>query len=308
VRPRIAMRPRDLATILLLLLPCGTSSWLPTPHRAPARPSAYGARTAVSPRCEESGSDQIDGLISELRASTPSELPKILADNLKGIDQRLFLRLAEMSDVEEDDYEKLRIRQLATLVASTLETILEQADRQMDEDATAVQGLLRTLALDSGEFELPIGPAQLEACRLAIREQLSELDEGFVGTVKAYMKKASDDGLESMVDVLRVLLQTYAAERLRSLAGGAEIAASGGVQTAMSAALDANPSEWVTVLRVQCTSDDASCSATELVETLQDKMGEVVLSMPAGSAVQSVVAEYLNELLGQARAIAADQE
>ena len=46
---------------------------------------------------------------------------------------------------------------------------------------------------------------QLAACRSAVREQLPQLDEGFVGTVKAYMKKASDDGLESMVDVLRVL-------------------------------------------------------------------------------------------------------
>ena len=33
---------------------------------------------------------------------------------------------------------------------------------------------------------------------------------------------------------------------------------------------------------------------------------QVVLSMPAGSAVQSVVAEYLNELLSRARAIAAE--
>jgi hypothetical protein len=200
----------------------------------------------------------------------------MLADNLKRIDQRLFLRLAEMSDSETDEYEKLRIRQLATLVASTLETILEQADRQMSADAETVQGLLRSLALESGEFELPCvrGPreqetsraracapraahqrtlsssrvarrgcsrrvpaAQLAACRAAVREQLPTLDEGFVGTVKAYMRKASDDGLESMVDVLRVLLQTYAAERLRALADG-KIGASEGVQTAIRAALD----------------------------------------------------------------------
>ena len=61
----------------------------------------------------------------------PAQLPKLLAENLKIIDQRLFLRLAEMSDTEEDPYEQLRIRQLATSIASTVETILEQADAQI---------------------------------------------------------------------------------------------------------------------------------------------------------------------------------
>jgi hypothetical protein len=231
----------------------------------------------------------------------PDKLPKLLADNLKSIDQRLFLRLAEMSDAETDDFEKLRIRQLATLVASTLETILEQADRQMSADAEQTQGLLRSLALASGEFELPVPAPQLASCRAEIVKQLGNLDEGFVGTVKA-----SDDGLESMVDVLRVLLQLFAAERLRAFAGGSEVGATAGVQTALSAALDARPEEWDAVLRQQCTSDSAVCTVEELVDTLQDKMGEVVLGMPAGSALQSVIAEYLNELLGRARAIAAE--
>lgn len=123
------------------------------------------------------------------RLQTPDELPKVLAENLKAIDQRLFLRLAEMSDAEKDDYEKLRIRQLATLVASSLETILAKADEQMDADAALVQELLRTLATESGEFELPVPSARLDALRMLIRERVASLDEGFVGTVKAYMKK-----------------------------------------------------------------------------------------------------------------------
>jgi hypothetical protein len=40
---------------------------------------------------------------------------------------------------------------------------------------------------------------------------------------------------------------------------------------------------------------------------LQDKMGEIVLGMPAGSPVQTVLAEYLSELLSRARAIAAEE-
>ena len=71
-----------------------------------------------------------------------------------------------------------------------------------------------------------------------------------MATVKAYMRKATDDGLEGMVDVLRVLLQTFAAERLRSLAG-AQLDAADGVQGALSAALDASPEQWDGVLRAQ---------------------------------------------------------
>ena len=169
---------------------------------------------------------------------TPDKLGDVLSRNLKSIDQRLFLRLAEMSDAEEDEYERLRIRQLATLVATTLETVIEQADAQLDADATAVQGLLRTLALESGEFELPVAAPQMEALRTALREQAGSLDEGFVATVKAYMKKASDDGISGMVDVLRVLLQTFAAERLRGFLTGSQVETDEGVQGAMSALLD----------------------------------------------------------------------
>jgi len=251
--------------------------------------------------------DELAQLIQKLRAVTPEELPKLLAENLKQIDQRLFIRLAEMSDAEQDDYEKLRIRQLATLVASSIETILDQADKQMSADAEAVQSLLRTMALDDGEFELPIPAAQLGALRNAIRSANPPLDEGFVGTVKAYMKKSDDDGLAGMVDVLRILLQTFAAERLRSLSAGSQVDADEGIQTALAAVLDATPEEWDETLRAQLLSDNAVCGAEEFTTLLQDKMGEVVLGMPAGSNVQNVIAEYLNELIGRARAIASEE-
>jgi len=246
---------------------------------------------------------QLDALITSLRSSTPDELPKLLAENLKIIDQRLFLRLAELSDLEEDDYEKLRIRQLATLVASSLETIFEKADEAMDADADSVQQLLRTMATESGEFELPVPAARLDALRASVREKLATLDEGFVGTVKAYMQKASDDGLEGMVDVLRVLLQMFAAERLRALTSAA-LADGGAPGAALAAMLEASPEEWDGVLDERVSGDAAECSAEDVLNVLQDRMGEVVLGMPAGSAVQTVLAEYLSELIGKTRAIA----
>ena len=44
------------------------------------------------------------------------------------------------------------------------------------------------MALENGEFTLPVPAPQLAALREAIRSANPPLDEGFVGTVKAYMK------------------------------------------------------------------------------------------------------------------------
>ena len=67
----------------------------------------------------------------------------------------------------------------------------------------------------------------------------------------------------------------------------------------------ASPASWDAEIRKQMTTSD-SCGADEVMGCLQDQMGEVVLGMPAGSAVQTVLAEYLNELLSRARIIAAE--
>ena len=176
----------SLLAVLCLAAVHEASCWLPTPRLLPARPCVPLSRHAVSPRLDEAKG--VDALITELRGSvrastlsafipcasshvaraaslsplhrvctccaqTPDQLPKLLADNLKSIDQRLFLRLAEMSDEETDDYEKLRIRQLATLVASTLETILEQAtDNVRNGDRTKKTGELKIKRVVNGDI------------------------------------------------------------------------------------------------------------------------------------------------------------
>merc|ERR1712187_868882 len=117
------------------------------------------------------------------------------------------------------------------------------------------------------------------------------------------MQKASDDGLDGMVEVLRQLLQAYAAERLIALVSGR---LDEKVRDAVLAILKASPASWDAEMRKQLASNDATCGANEVMGCLQDQMGEVVLGMPAGSAVQGVLAEYLNELISRSRIIAAE--
>jgi len=266
-------------------------------------PFALHARRARPPCCLVLGDSPQDKLIGQLRDAAPQEIPQLLAANMKAIDQRLFLRLAEMSDAEEDESERLRIQQLASTVTTALEALLDKADSQLDKDAANVQSLLRAVALESGEFELPVPTERALALRSAMRTLLPALDEGFVGTVKAYMQKASEDNLEGMVEVLRTLLQTYASERLIALGKGR---LEPNVATVVGRMLEAAPDTWDEVMREQLLSADAACGPDELVDALQDQMGEVVLGMPAGSAVQTVLAEYLNELLSRARSVSAD--
>ena len=49
--------------------------------------------------------------------------------------------------------------------------------------------------------EVREGKRQLEFKVRDLEAKLGELDEGFVGTIEAYMKKANDDGLEGLVEI-----------------------------------------------------------------------------------------------------------
>jgi len=246
-----------------------------------------------------------DELIATLRRTPESEMEPILANNIKAIDQLFFLRLAEMSDEANDELERDEIGRLASTVAKTIEGMLQRADALLEDDAAKVQGLMAVMASGDGTFTVPVPADRLQTLREAIRDRGMKLDDTFVATVKAYMSKANDDGLDDIVEVLRILLQVFAAERLLALAQqGAELDES--VRGALKATLEAQPTEWDEVLRAQLISEDSDCDADSFLGLLQDKMGEIVLGMPSGSALQALLAEYLSELLGRARAVGAE--
>jgi hypothetical protein len=127
------------------------------------------------------------------------------------------------------------------------------------------------------------------------------------------MKKAADDGEEGVVQVLRVLLQSFSAERFSARLGA--VATAGGGVLARSAErallLDvlATPTDsWEAVLRARLEADDAPCTADALLASLQDALAEVVLELPNGSGLQSLLAEFLNELMGKVRLLSTSEE
>jgi len=296
--------PREMcmalrSAVVLLALVRGEAAWLPHAQGG-GSVAARGATRAAVVRAQ---SVSADDLIAELRNAPPAQLPKILASNINNIDQRLFLKFAELADAAADDAEREEIAQLSTTVATTIERLLAEAGNKLDVDAENVQEIMKLAANPLGEFDVPLPPERVAAVREQMKAKLGSLDDGFIGTLEAYMKKADSDGLQGLVEVLRELLQIYATERMMGMLEGSTAEEVVGV---LRATLATPPSEWDKTLREQLLSDDAAASPDMVLTALQDKMGEVVLGMPSGSRVQGVLAEMLNELISRMRTIEAE--
>jgi hypothetical protein len=162
--------------------------------QAPTRvPTAFAPCRAG--RCfAQTGTDAQDLLIAKLRTSSLHQLPSVIADSMKSIDQRLFLRMAELADEAENDDEREDIARLASDVANTVQRLIKLADAKLEDDGAKAQALLRVAASETGDFEVPLPRERAQAVRAAIRQRGTSLDDGFVATVKAYMAKADSDG------------------------------------------------------------------------------------------------------------------
>jgi len=282
-----------------LALALSPAAWLPT---AQVGVAARRGATRARVRAAAAGNDE---LVAQLRAAKPKDIAEILAKNINAIDQRLFLSFADAADAADNDDERDEIAQLSSTVASTLEKLLAKAAEAADADAESVQELLQLAADSQGEFEVPIPLERASAVREQVQAKLGGLDDGFVGTIEAYMKKADGDGQQGLTELLRELLQIYATERLLSMLEGANPVAEE-VVSLLRATLQSPPAEWEAVLRTQFTGDGETATPEMVLAALQDKMGEVVLGMPSGSRVQGVLAEMLNELISKTRVIDAE--
>merc|ERR1711879_627264 len=108
------------------------------------------------------------------------------------------------------------------------------------------------------------------------------LDDQFLSTVHAWIRKASQDSEQAdMVGLLRIVLQSYAG---KALANEDTEGASG----SLNAFLRADVAEW-DVLAAQLADQ---WSEANLKEELERRMEGVVMSLPSNSYAQKVQAEY----------------
>jgi hypothetical protein len=267
-----------------------------TPFTEPrvVRRSVFAAQPATARRsisASSAPSGRLDELITRMRMTSTQQLAQLVAENIKMIDTSFFMRLAELSDATEDRLEKARLSDLADTVARTLTSAVELTDRLADSKANQAQQIIALLADDDGEFVTPIPPAKLAAMRARMRAELDSLDENFVTTLRAFLKKCTDDNLGGMVVVLQKVLQTFASERILAMTRGLRA----DLREPVSAFLLADADEWALFLSRESARGAISCDEISMV--LKEEVAQVVLELPSGSLTQTVVAEYLGEAI-----------
>jgi hypothetical protein len=140
----------------------------------------------------------MDEMITKLANAKPYELPNAVRRAFRVISSpQFFLRIAQRTDTATDDTEKEKLSALASNLVSTLEAVVETTEETLDERAKEVEQVLKAAAEpDSGEFLVPLLPAQVQAMRKVVESlEPSSLDEGFLSTVDAFMMKSHQDGM-----------------------------------------------------------------------------------------------------------------
>ena len=271
----------------------------------------------------------MDDMITKLSQAKPYELPNAVSKAIRVVSSpRFFMRIAERADMASSAVEKEQLSTLATNLVATLEAVVETAEDKMEDRASLLESIVKAAAEpESGEFLVPLTPERLKAMKSTLlKTESMDLDEGFLSTVDAWMNKSHLDGMDGMVDILRIVLQMYAGTAISrarlelSTNVGAQVS---GENTAMAAKvlaeqsalqktpaslfleelLDANDTNMWNVMITQEFSKEGGVSSKSLMGEVQQTMEAIVLGLQNGSMAQQVQAEYLRELVSRIEAI-----
>ncbi|KAG4168707.1 hypothetical protein ERO13_A12G041600v2 [Gossypium hirsutum] len=157
---------------------------------------------------------EVDRLIDMLREANPSELQKLVVENILAFNETFWIRLAARSDTCKSDDDKKDYEELATAVMSIVDRIVHKTHEKIDSATDVLKEILEPAVNE--EEETPWPPKDPEALKTMEKkifqmEQEGKLDEGFLAEVSAQLRQAKEDadkpGLEAM---LQKVLQLYA--------------------------------------------------------------------------------------------------
>eukprot|EP00622_Pseudochattonella_farcimen_P000343 FR734809.1.p1 GENE.FR734809.1~~FR734809.1.p1 ORF type:complete len:226 (+),score=34.61 FR734809.1:2-679(+) len=216
-----------------------------------------------------------------------------------------FVRIAELSDQAKSEEEKKSLSALAENLVNTLEVIVQRTEERVDSASELLQGILKTAAEEDGEFMVPLSAAKAQATRQAVLDNKSVMDDSFLSTVNAWMRKCSDDeNMQGMVTILQQVLQLYASTMLISDASiTSDVAATSSTEL-LDKIFVTNPDSWDGLLRESLVGDLAVTSSDLLLAEVQSRIETIVLAQEAGSYAQRVQAEFLRELSARIQSIA----
>ena len=282
--------------LLLFRAPCG-----PCASRGLAK-----ARAPSCGRCRAAGADPspsdansvaaLDALVDTLRdAKDDSSLLQLVTANVLALDTKWYLRLAARCDTASEA-ERARLQELATTTMRLQAALVQRTTAQMSSSSETLTKLLAAAADDgSGAFVLPLRPDRLARVS-ALLEELA-VDEAVLSTAFAWMRKASDDGMDGMVVVLQRVLQLWAARQLAAApaGGSAELSPA---EELLRRLLQKPAEDWDGVLKGLEPS-----ALSGLRALIQSRMEAVVLGGGAtGGYAARVKAEFLKELSSRAEA------
>jgi hypothetical protein len=125
----------------------------------------------------------------------------------------------------------------------------------------------------------------------------STVDEAVLSNAYAWMRKASDDGLDGMVVIVQRVLQLWAGRELAKPGAGASPDPT--AEALLQQLLAAPEEDWAALL---AAAKAAGTSETGFTRVLQQRMEAVVLGVANGSYAQRVQAEFLKEIEARAKA------
>jgi len=271
----------------------------------------------------------MDDMITKLANAEVYELPNAVSKSIRVVSSpKFFMRIAERVDMTTDALEKVKLSSLSENIAATLSAVVTTAEDRMDERAKTLEDVVKAASeLDTGEFLVPLSSERVDAMREAMSGiDPSELDEGFLSTVDAWMNKSHEDGMDGMVTILQKVLQIYAGTeisraraRLQANVGAAVSGQSQGKADEMIAkeenegpspaavlleklmAMDTD--DWDAELgkhfEASTKDEEGGVSPKGILGEVQRTIEGVVLGLENGSMAQRVQAEFLRELVSR---------
>ncbi|KAL6776713.1 BAF3 [Auxenochlorella protothecoides x Auxenochlorella symbiontica] len=233
----------------------------------------------------------LDELIDHLTAARASgSFPEAVAKNLLSFDRGFWLRLAARRDTASSEAEAESLTQLASDVMLLVDEMVKESESQVQRSSRLLQRVLEAGADgDSGQWQLPLSTDKRQAMRGVMAAHSTQLDEAFVTSAMAWIRKSESDSIEGMALLLRKVLQMFAGCSLLDIQPGGQ-----GRPGVMDAFLEADEEQWTSML--QDMAGKQGSSGAELLQGIQVMMEHVALQGAAGSQAQRVQIEYLNEL------------
>ncbi|KHG12088.1 Laminin subunit alpha-1 [Gossypium arboreum] len=233
---------------------------------------------------------EVDRLIDMLREANPSELQKLVVENILAFNETFWIRLAARN------YEEL-----ATAVMSIVDRIVHKTHEKIDSATDVLKEILEPAVNE--EEETPWPPKDPEALKTMEKkifqmEQEGKLDEGFLAEVSAQLRQAKEDadkpGLEAMLQkVLQLYASTVLSKRNEVLKA----------EQFLETVIKAPEQEWNKLLIDGLAVGKGEISAEDFYAVIKKRIERTLIRTEGGSYQQRILTEYLKGIESRAEEV-----